>query len=87
MDAEVDVVDIEKDDDHISVLTVPQDLYKAKDALEASLGEIEFAQLETSYLPQMGVTLNAEDQLAFDKLLAMLDEVEDVANIFHNVKL
>ncbi len=87
LDAEVDVVDIEKDDDHISVLTVPQDLYKAKDALEASLGEIEFAQLETSYLPQMGVTLNAEDQLAFDKLLAMLDEVEDVANIFHNVKL
>lgn len=87
LDAEVDVVDIEQDDDIISVLTIPQDLYKAKDALEADLEDIEFAQLETTYLPQMEVSLNQEDQVAFDKLLAMLDEVEDVANVYHNVKI
>ena len=86
LEAEVEVIDIEKDDDHISVLVVPSDLYKAKDALEASLGEIEFAQLETTYLPQIEVSLNEDDQTAFDKLLAMLDEVEDVATVYHNVK-
>lgn len=86
LEAEVEVIDIEKDDDHISVLVVPSDLYKAKDALEASLGEIEFAQLETTYLPQIEVSLNEDDQTAFDKLLAMLDEVDDVATVYHNVK-
>lgn len=86
LEAEVEVIDIEKDDDHISVLVVPSDLYKAKDALEASLGEIEFAQLETTYLPQIEVSLNEDDQIVFDKLLAMLDEVDDVANVYHNVK-
>lgn len=86
LEAEVEVIDIEKDDDHISVLVVPSDLYKAKDALEASLGEIEFAQLETTYLPHIEVSLNEDDQTAFDKLLAMLDEVDDVANVYHNVK-
>lgn len=86
LEAEVEVIDIEKDDDHISVLVVPSDLYKAKDALEASLGEIEFAQLETTYLPQIEVSLNEDDQTSFDKLLAMLDEIDDVANVYHNVK-
>ena len=86
LEADVEVIDIEKDDDHISVLVVPSDLYKAKDALEASLGEIEFAQLETTYLPQIEVSLNEDDQTVFDKLLAMLDEVDDVANVYHNVK-
>ena len=84
---DVDVKDIEKQDSSISLLVEPTDLYKAKEAIESVYPDIEFEQLETTYLPQIEVELNEEDQVVFDKLMAMLDEVDDVQNVIHNVKL
>jgi YebC/PmpR family DNA-binding regulatory protein len=87
IEAEVEVKDIESEEGNISLLVEPTDLYKAKEAVEALLGEVEFSTLETTYLPQIEVTLNEEDQQSFDKLLAMLDEIDDVQNVLHNVTL
>lgn len=84
---EVEVKDIESEDGTISLLVEPTDLYKAKEAVESLLGEVEFSTLETTYLPQIEVSLNEEDQQSFDKLLAMLDEIDDVQNVLHNVSL
>jgi len=84
---DVDVKEIEKEEDKISLLVEPTDLYKAKEAIETLVPDIEFDQLETTYLPQIEVELNQEDQESFDKLLAMLDELDDVQNVVHNVKL
>src|SRR5690554_1709015 len=84
---DVDVKEIEKEEDKISLLVEPTDLYKAKEAIETLVADIEFDQLETTYLPQIEVELNQEDQESFDKLLAMLDELDDVQNVVHNVKL
>mgnify|MGYP001069684721 FL=1 len=33
------------------------------------------------------VTLEGEDLAAFNKILTMLEEVDDVSNIYHNVNL
>ena len=33
------------------------------------------------------VTLTGDDRVAFDKIINMLEEVEDVSNIYHNVNL
>jgi YebC/PmpR family DNA-binding regulatory protein len=87
IEADVEVTDIETQEGKINLLVAPSDLYKAKEAIEAHLGEVEFEGLETTYLPQVEVSLSSEDQLAFDRLLAMLDEVDDVQNVVHNVKL
>jgi len=35
--------------------------------------------------PKNKVDLNAEDLETFDKLYKMLDEIEDVTDIYHNV--
>ena len=40
-----------------------------------------------SYLPNEMVTLEGEDKENFDKLLNMLDDVEDVQKVYHNVNL
>lgn len=87
IEADVEVKDIESKDGNISLLVEPTDLYKAKEAIETLLGEVEFSSLETTYLPQIEVTLNEEDQQSFDKLLSMLDDIDDVQNVLHNVKL
>ncbi len=87
IEADVNVTDIESQEGKISLLVAPTDLYKAKEAIEDCLGEVEFEGLETTYLPQLEVELNQEDQRVFDRLLTMLDEVDDVQHVVHNVKL
>ena len=42
---------------------------------------------EISYLPKEKITLNEEDKIIFEKVLALLDDVEDVQNVYHNVEL
>ncbi len=85
LNAEVDVTDIEKDDHEITVYVNPTDLYKAKDALE-ELAIFDYQVLEISMLPQEYVKIKDPANLAnFEKLLAMLDEVDDVQQVYHNV--
>ena len=38
-------------------------------------------------LPKETITLTGDDLEVFNKMLAMLDEVEDVQNVYHNVEL
>ncbi|MFA6935896.1 MAG: YebC/PmpR family DNA-binding transcriptional regulator [Bacilli bacterium] len=42
-----------------------------------------------TYLPQNNeyVTLSGEEKEYFDRLLVMLDEIDDVQNVYHNVAL
>ena len=38
-------------------------------------------------LPKDRIALTGEDLETFNKLLTMLDEVDDVQNVYHNVEL
>ena len=38
-------------------------------------------------LPKETITLIGDDLEVFNKMLAMLDEIEDVQNVYHNVEL
>ena len=87
MMAEVDVNDVEADEDcYVTVYVAPTDLFKAKDAIEASKGETKFDILETRLIPQDTVELTAEEDVTlFKRLLTLLDDVDDVQNVYHNV--
>ena len=86
MMAEVDVKDIESEEGTVTVYVNPTDLYNAKDALEASKGEIKFDVLEISMLPNDYVTLDGDDKMLFERLLGLLDDVDDVQRVYHNVE-
>ncbi len=83
--ADVDVVEVESQDDEISVISNPKDLYLAKEALEKTLEIESFETLEITMLAKEHQTLNDEDLVRFEKLLTMLDECEDVQNVYHNI--
>ena len=53
----------------------------------SSLGIKEFEIDEISMLPKEKITLEGDDLELFKRLYNMLDEVEDVKNIYHNVEL
>ncbi len=83
----IDVVDIETEDGETIVYGAPNDLYKIKEAISKKIPNIEFDMDEITMLPKEKVTLTGEDLETFNRLIEMLDEVEDVQNVYHNVEL
>lgn len=84
---DVDIEDIEEDNEEIVIYGKPQDLYQIKETITNKLPEVEFNMDEISYLPKEKITLTGEDKEIFDRVTKMLDEVDDVQNVYHNVEL
>ena len=82
---DVDVKDIEEDADEIVIYGDPQDLFKIKESIVKVLPNVVFDMDEITMLPKEKIELTGEDLELFNKLLTMLDEVEDVSNVYHNV--
>ena len=81
---DVDVKDIEEDDG-IVIYGDPQDLFKIKESITKALPNVTFDMDEITMLAKEKVELTGEDLDLFKKLLTMLDDVEDVSNVYHNV--
>ena len=84
---DIDANDIEEDENKIIIYGNVQDLFKIKEAISKALPNIEFDIDEITMLPKEKVTLTGEDLEIFKKMLDMLDEIEDVQNVYHNVEL
>lgn len=84
---DVDVDDIELEEDSIVVYGKPQDLFKIKEAITTKIPDIEFDLDEITYIAKEKVELTGEDLEIFNRVLTMLDEVEDVQHVYHNVEL
>lgn len=85
--ANIDVNDIEVENDMTLIYAAPQELNNMKTALESVKSDIEFLVDEISYFPNETIELDEENKTKFEKLLAMLDEIDDVSNVYHNVKM
>ena len=86
INADVDVTDIEVEDGEMTVYVTPSDLHKAQDAIEELIPECEFAVCAIKMLPQEYVKLeDPHDKELWDRLLSLLDEVDDVQEVYHNV--
>lgn len=84
--AEIDVKDIESEEASVTVYVDPKDLYAAKDAIEAVKSEVKFDVLEIQMLPQEYVSLEGDDKMYFERLVSLLEEVDDVQQVYHNVE-
>ena len=58
-----------------------------KKALEDAFTGINFEVDEIGKYAKDMVTLEGDDLVAFNKILTLLDEVDDVAHVYHNVNL
>ncbi len=82
----MDVTDIESEDGMISVFTPVSDYYKARQALLDKFEGIAFEVDEMQFLPQTTISLEAEDQAQYERLLDMLNYLDDVQNVYTNVQ-
>jgi YebC/PmpR family DNA-binding regulatory protein len=82
--ADVDVSDIENEDGKITVFAPNTDYFKARQALSDTFGEIDFEVDEIQYLPKGSTPISGDDVEMFDKFLDMLNDLDDVQNIYHD---
>jgi len=87
INGEVDVNDIELEDDMITLYGNPTDLYKIKSAILEAKPETVFELDEITMIPHERVTLEGEELEQFQKLLNLLDDIEDVQQVYHNVNI
>ena len=87
INGDIDVDDIEVENDTVTIYGKPQDLYKIKEIIVNLLPKVEFEAEEITMIPKGQVTLEGEDKEDFNKMIAMIDEIEDVQNVYHNVQL
>lgn len=84
---DVDITDIETEDGETIVYGAPSDLFKIKDAISKKIPNVEFDMDEITMIPKEKITLTGEDLDVFNKLIAMLEDIEDVQHVYHNVEL
>lgn len=86
MEADVEVRDILEEDEAVIVYAEPDQFHVVQEALKAA-GVEEFTVAELTMLPQNEVTLEADAQAQFEKLIDALEDLEDVQQVYHNVDL
>lgn len=84
--ADVDVTEIENEEGKITVFTPPTEYAKAKQALTDAFGDIDFDADEIQFLPKNSTQLTGDDVALMEKFLDMLNELEDVQNVYHDAE-
>jgi YebC/PmpR family DNA-binding regulatory protein len=76
---------ITDDEGGIEVLTSPQGFEAVKNALEAAGFKPEIA--EVTMRAENNIALAGEDAAKMQKLLDMIEEIDDVQNVYHNAEI
>ena len=87
MEADVDVTEVEAEDGMITVLAPHTEYNNAKQALQEAYEGIDFEVDSIQFVPQTYTEIAAEDMEMFDKFLFMLNDLDDVQNVYHNAEV
>lgn len=84
--ADVDVIDIESESGKVTVFAPHTDYFKARKSLTETFNDIEFDVDEIQFLAKSHTSISGDDAEMFAKFLEMLNDLDDVQNVFHNVE-
>jgi len=85
IEAGLDVDDIETNNNMIIIYASPNSLHDIKRTIQTKIVDVEIEIDEITWIPKEKITLDGEEKEVFNKLLEMLEDVEDVQNIYTNV--
>ena len=83
--ADVAVEEVESKEGTITVFAPPGEFYKAKTALLDAFPGLELDVQEITFLPKETKQLGGDELAMFEKFLGMLNDCDDVQDIYHNV--
>ena len=83
--SDVDVREVKQHDGYVEVLVEPSAFAQAREVLNGMV-ITEFDTAEITMLANEPITIdNEEDKTKFEELCDLLDDIEDVQNVYHNV--
>lgn len=85
--ADVDVSDVECEDGQITVFAPSTESHKLTQALHDAYPELVLEMDEITFIPQARVDISADDVPMFEKFVNMLNDCDDVQDIYHNANL
>ena len=77
--------DFSAEDGAYEITTAPEDFSAVREALEGQ--GYEFLSAEIDMVPQTMTSLSEEQRKHFEKMLDMLEDNDDVQNVYHNADL
>lgn len=83
----IEPVEFENEDGEIVITVKPTDHNKVKDVLESIHPDVHYELDEEGMYAKDKVTLEGEDLELFERLLSLLEDIDDVSDIYHNVNL
>ncbi|SDJ28100.1 MULTISPECIES: YebC/PmpR family DNA-binding transcriptional regulator [Ferrimonas] len=86
MMADIDVTDVECEDGVITVFAPHTEFFKVKTALNEAYPDVSFSAEEITFIPQTYVNVEGDDVATFEKFMAMLEDCDDVQEVYHNVE-
>ena len=87
LDAGINLVDFEDEDGYVLMSVNPTDFNLLKQEVEKIISNPDYEIDEVGMYAKNKVTLEGEDLELFNRLYNLLDEIEDVTDIYHNVIL
>jgi YebC/PmpR family DNA-binding regulatory protein len=81
---DVDVTDVELEDGVLTVFAPNTEFFKVKTSLMNTFPELALDVEEVTFVPQTQTEVSGEDAEKFQKFLDMLDESDDVQQVYHN---
>jgi YebC/PmpR family DNA-binding regulatory protein len=86
MEADVDARDILAEEEAVIVYAEPDQFHAVQEAFK-NAGITEFTVAELTMLAQNDVTLPEDAQEQFEKMIDVIEDLEDVQQVYHNVDL
>jgi len=88
MMADIDITDVDLEDGIITVHAPHTEFFKIKTAFTNTMPEFDLEVEEITFVPQTYTEINNEDDIAnFEKFTAMLDDCDDVQEVYHNAEI
>jgi YebC/PmpR family DNA-binding regulatory protein len=86
LNEDVDVTDVENEDGKITVFVPHTEYNKAKQALLNAFGEIDFEVDEIQFVPKDTTPISGDDIEVMERFLDMLNDADDVQNVYHDAE-
>jgi YebC/PmpR family DNA-binding regulatory protein len=84
LDADVDVEEIEAKNGQLTLFAPVSEFFKAAQAMQQAFPDVELEVQEITFLPQANTEISPDDLRLFEKFITMLNECDDVQEIYHN---
>ena len=87
LDEGIEIVDLENEDGEVVITCKPGDATSVKDVVEGMIPNVEYTIDEIGWYAKEMTKLEGEDLEVFNRLLGLLEDIDDVTEVYHNVDL